>query len=125
MRQTFLLIVLLLTIPACNSDRFVEEGLANADRGERDALAPLRDSLVVTLRDSLQVPQETLDRMVVNLGQNCALVIDTGDPADCLSQGGTFGTCRATLMVKRDGEWAMGSMGTFGASKHPCTPLIR
>lgn len=119
MRCFPILLLLVAVPPACNSDRFEREALENADSDEREKLAPLRDSLLIYLRNSLQVPQETLDRMLVNLGQNCALLIDPADPADCLVQGGAFGSCRATLAVRGDEQWAIKSTGTFGSIEFP------
>ena len=68
---------------------------------------------------SLEVPSETVDRMLVNLGESCALLIDPADPEDCLRHGGRFGSCRAILVVRNDDTWALHALGTFGAIRFP------
>lgn len=119
MRGLTFLPILLALIMGCKSDRLERHAAENVDSDERERLAPLRDSVRAYLQESLAVPQETLDRMVVNLGENCVLLIDTGDPAGCTGQGGRFGTCHATLLVKTEGQWAMRAMGTFGTIQFP------
>jgi len=114
-----ILLTLLALAAGGTSNRFEQHAAENVDRDERERLAPLRDSVRTYLQESLAVPEETLDRMVANLGEDCALIIDTGDPVGCTGQGGRFGTCHATLVVKKDGQWALQAMGTFGTIQFP------
>lgn len=117
------LLFVLAVISGCKEDRFQqagEEAMREMDRPEQERLGPVRDSLLTFLGGPLSVPQATLDRMLVNLGENCALLVDPEEPEGCLGRGGRrFGDCRATLVVKREEQWALEGMGTSGTIPFP------
>jgi hypothetical protein len=112
-----------MALSGCGENRFQtagEEAMQQMDRPDQERLGPVRDSLMIFLGGSLGVPQVTLDRMLVNLGENCALLVDPGDPDGCLGKDGLrFGDCRATLAVRTEGQWALEGMGTFGTISFP------
>ncbi len=89
----------------------LEEEMARA--AERDALVkarlePLAEGVRSALVEDLSVPEEVVARMLTNLGERCAMVVDPEDPPGCELRE----RCRATLLVLRQGHWELSGMGT-------------
>ena len=86
----------------------VIEEAEQADALERERLRPVAEGVRSALTAGLSVPEEVVARMLTNLGERCAMVVDPEDPPGCdLRQG-----CRATLLVLKQGEWHPAGMGT-------------